>query len=345
MLIRPVEIKDLDGLIALANEAGTGLTSLQPNREQLKARIERSIQTFRQTAEQADQGYLFVLADSNDQPVGVCGIEVALGLSTPWYNYRVGTVSHMSASLGVAQHVPTLFLSNDHTGHSELCTLFLAPAARGNQNGQLLSKSRLLFINVFREAFGQKVVAEMRGVSDENGLSPFWESLGKHFFSMEFAKADYLSGVGDKQFIAELMPKFPIYTSLLSDDAQAVIGKVHQNTAPARKMLEAEGLQYQGYIDIFDGGATLEAYIDDLRISKESTTEIAKPMLEAETNTTALPHISYLVSNQQLINFRCILKRASSTAGASHLTDREFHLLNVDSKDTLHIVPLSPNIP
>jgi len=49
-----------------------------------------------------------------------------------------------------------------------------------------------------------------------------------------------------------------------------VIGEVHPQTVPARRVLESEGLNYQGYIDIFDGGATLEAEIDKMRAVKHS---------------------------------------------------------------------------
>ena len=89
----------------------------------------------------------------------------------------------------------------------------------------------------------------MRGMSDEEGRSPFWESLGRHFFKMEFSQADYLTGVGNKAFIAELMPKFPLYTCFLSEEARGVIGRVHPNTEPALAMLKAEGFSYQGYVD------------------------------------------------------------------------------------------------
>ncbi|MCX2958225.1 MAG: arginine N-succinyltransferase, partial [Serratia symbiotica] len=129
------------------------------------------------------------------------------------------------------------------------------------ENGKLLSKVRLLFIAAFRKRFMQRLIAEMRGFSDEKGRSPFWESIGRHFFPIEFAKADYLSGIGQKAFIAELMPKHPLYIDFLSEDAQKVIGEVHPQTVPARRVLESEGLDYQGYVDIFDGGATLEAEI------------------------------------------------------------------------------------
>ncbi|WP_410961188.1 arginine N-succinyltransferase, partial [Salmonella sp. SAL4457] len=108
--------------------------------------------------------------------------------------------------------VPTLFLANDLTGNSELCSLFLHADHRSGLNGKLLSRARFLFIAEFRHLFGDKLIAEMRGMSDEEGRSPIWESLGRHFFKMEFSQADYLTGVGNKAFIAELMPKFPLYT-------------------------------------------------------------------------------------------------------------------------------------
>ncbi|MCX2581823.1 arginine N-succinyltransferase, partial [Klebsiella pneumoniae] len=88
--------------------------------------------------------------------------------------------------------LPTLFLSNDRTGSSELCTLFLDQERRENQNGKFLSKIRLMFIAAFKQYFEKKLIAEMRGYSDENGCSPFWDAIGHHFFNMDFSTADYL---------------------------------------------------------------------------------------------------------------------------------------------------------
>ena len=69
---------------------------------------------------------MFVLEDTDTGTVaGICAIEVAVGLNDPWYNYRVGTMVHASKELNVYNALPTLFLCNDHTGASELCTLFL----------------------------------------------------------------------------------------------------------------------------------------------------------------------------------------------------------------------------
>ncbi len=48
---------------------------------------------------------------------------------------------------------------------------------------------------------------------------------------------DYLSGIGQKVFIAELMPRFPVYVDLLPKDAQEVIGKMHPHTLPKKSKL------------------------------------------------------------------------------------------------------------
>ncbi|VEA47474.1 arginine N-succinyltransferase [Salmonella enterica subsp. arizonae] len=235
-VIRPVEHADIAALMRLAGKTGGGLTSLPANEATLAARIERARKTWSDDLPKSEQGYVFVLEESETGEVGgICAIEVAVGLNDPWYNYRVGTLVHASKELNVYNALPTLFLSNDHTGSSELCTLFLDPEWRKEGNGYVLSKSRFMFMAAFRDKFNEKVVAEMRGVIDEHGYSPFWQSLGKRFFSMDFSRADFLCGTGQKAFIAELMPKHPIYTHFLSEEAQAVIGEVHpQRRQPAR---------------------------------------------------------------------------------------------------------------
>ena len=150
----------------------------------------------------------------------------------------------------------------------------------------------------FPQRFADKVIAEMRGFSDEQGRSPFWESLGRRFFSMDFAKADAISGLGSNQFIAELMPQHPIYVDMLSDDARQVIGQVHPDTRPALAMLKREGFRYQNYVDIFDAGPTIEVPKDQIktyRASRLLPIRVGKP--EGETE-------SIMISNRRLQEFK-----------------------------------------
>uniref|UniRef100_UPI000EAC7072 arginine N-succinyltransferase n=1 Tax=Pseudomonas aeruginosa TaxID=287 RepID=UPI000EAC7072 len=225
MIVRPVTSADLPALIELARSTGTGLTTLPANEQRLQHRVSWAEKAFRGEAERGDADYLFVLEDDAGKVVGISAIAGAVGLREPWYNYRVGLTVSASQELNIHREIPTLFLANDLTGNSELCSLFLHADYRSGLNGKLLSRARFLFIAEFRHLFGDKLIAEMRGMSDEEGRSPFWESLGRHFFKMEFSQADYLTGVGNKAFIAELMPKFPLYTCFLSEEARGVIGR------------------------------------------------------------------------------------------------------------------------
>ena len=78
-----------------------------------------------------------------NQVVGTTAIESAVGLIAPWYNYKVNKQVHASQKLGVYTIAETLMLCNDHTGYSELCTLFLSPESRHSGNGSLLSQKSL----------------------------------------------------------------------------------------------------------------------------------------------------------------------------------------------------------
>lgn len=312
MIIRPISGNDFSDLCHLAKNTGFGVTSLPDNPDLLQTKIEKAESAFAEKVDPPHAKYMFVLEDTDTKKVvGVCGIEAQVGLEEVWYNYRISTTVNASTELGVHNQTPTLYLTNDLTGCSEVCSLFLDADYRKNSNGLLLSKSRFLFLADFPEMFSEKVFAEMRGYSDEQGHSPFWEALGKKFFTMEFSRADYLTGVGGKAFIAELMPKYPIYLPFLSEEAQKVVGLVHENTEPARAMLESEGFNFNGFIDIFDGGPAIEAFVNNIRAVRESFkrhAQVVKNPKEAVAGDKSL----YLVSNRSFSNFRVALVPGSS---------------------------------
>ncbi len=293
MLVRAAQISDLSALLELAVEAGSGMTSLPANEEYLARRLQRSQASFAGNQPMADADYLLVLEDEAGQVVGTSGMVAAAGLREPWYSYRVGLTVTASQTLNVYQQQPTLFLTNDLTGATALCSLYLQMPHRHSLNGRLLSKARFMHMAEFSDDFAPRVIAEIRGVSDRQGRSPFWDSLGQHFFRMDFARADYLAGVGSKAFIAEMMPKLPLYACFLSEQARQAIGRVHPDSEPALTMLNEEGMSYQGYIDIFDGGATLEARVEQIRSIQEShlaALAIGTPGPDAQT---------YLIHNRE----------------------------------------------
>ncbi|MDH1007101.1 arginine N-succinyltransferase [Pseudomonas nicosulfuronedens] len=335
MIVRPVTSADLPALFDLARSTGTGLTTLPANEQRLQHRVNWAEKAFRGEAERADADYLFVLENDEGKVVGISAVAGAVGLREPWYNYRVGLTVSASQELGIHREIPTLFLANDLTGQSELCSLFLHADHRAGLNGRLLSKARFLFIAEFRELFGDKVIAEMRGMSDTAGRSPFWESLGRHFFKMEFSQADYLTGVGNKAFIAELMPKFPLYTCFLSEDARDVIGRVHTDTEPALAMLKAEGFSYQGYVDIFDAGPAIEAPTEKIRAIADSQNlvlAIGTPGDDAEP---------YLIHNRKREECRITAARARVAAGSLVVDAQTAKRLRLSAGASVRAVPLS----
>ncbi|GAA5559980.1 arginine N-succinyltransferase [Acinetobacter schindleri] len=212
------------------------------------------------------------------------------------------------------------------------------PDYRLNKNGKFLSKVRFLFLSAFRQYFEETIVAEMRGYSDVNGQSPFWNAVGHKFFNIEFTKADYLSGIGQKAFIAELMPRHPLYVDMLPDDAKAAIGMVHPNTRPAYNLLLEEGLRYKGYVDIFDGGATLQADIENLRAIKESqilTVKIVEP------SHLSLGDEPYIVANDDYQNYRAIVVYSTPYQDQIQLSLEQAKELNAQNGAEVRILSIN----
>ncbi|WP_394130390.1 arginine N-succinyltransferase [Shewanella maritima] len=300
LIIRPIRASDYDALHSIAIESGHGFTSLPVNEELLRSKIARAEASFTKNVDTPlDEGYLMVLEDTKtNEVVGTCGIEAAVGMEDAFYHYRLGTEVYYSEQISVRNEVETLTLCHDYTGAAELCTLFLKDRYRKGRNGRMLSRSRFLFLAQHKARFGHTVIAEMRGVSDDKGDSPFYEWLQKHFLGIDFVEADYLSGLGKKAFMAEMMPRSPVYVCMLPSKARRVIGEVHKNTKPALRLLEAEGFRFRNYVDIFDGGPTVECSLTDIRAVKNSRL--------LTVNIGKMPHTDqhFIISNTSVADYR-----------------------------------------
>lgn len=309
LIIRPIKQSDLDALLLCAEESGHGFTSLPVERDLLAEKINRSMASFAANAKSPGlESYLMVAEDTiTGEIVGTTGIEAAIGLDIPFYTYHLSKIVNHSKRLNVRNTQDVLTLGNNYTGATEICTLYLRPAYRKGVNGKLLSKVRFLLLAEFPEKFSDLVFAEMRGVSDEKGNSPFWGWLKAHFFSIDFTEADYLTGTGQKEFIAELMPKLPIYANLLTTEARAVIGQVHQQTRPALRLLEQEGFSCRGYVDIFDAGPTLECqrqHIETVRRSQRAKVKLLVHPTDTKIYSAQKKLATYLIANTDFSTFR-----------------------------------------
>lgn len=274
-VIRAARADDLQHLYEMAKSTGGGFTNLPPDRKALTAKLDRAAEGFaRSEPTVGDDLFLFMLENTETGEVrGTCQIFSAVGLKWPFYSYRIGALTQHSEELGRTFRADILNLSTDMEGLSEVGGLFLHPGERSGGQGMLLARSRYLFIRKHRERFADKTFAELRGVIDEAGGSPFWDGVAGRFFGMNFQEADEFNAKYGNQFIADLMPKHPVYIAMLSEAARHVIGLPHPSGRAAMRMLEEEGFAWENYIDIFDGGPTMTVRTDQIRSVREAVDE------------------------------------------------------------------------
>lgn len=270
--IRPARTSDLPALYEMAKLTGGGFTNLPADRKSLAATLERSEASLSRTSDTlvADRVTMMLENTATGAVRGTCQIFSKIGESAPFYSYRISALTQTSAALNKTFRAEMLTLVTDFEGASEVGGLFLHPHERAGGLGLLLARSRYLYIRQHRARFADRLFAELRGVIDEGGGSPFWDGLAGKFFGMSFQEADAFNAINGYQMIADLMPKHPVYTALLPDSARLVMGVPHQSGRAAMRMLESEGLVHDHYIDIFDGGPTMHALTDRVRSIAEA---------------------------------------------------------------------------
>jgi arginine N-succinyltransferase len=271
-IIRPASLADLQPIYEMAKRTGGGFTNLPPDRAALTTKLERTATAFARMDDAiGDDLFTFVLENRATAEVrGTCQIFSRVGQKWPFYSYRLGTLTQHSVELDQTFRAEMLTLATDLEGSTEVGGLFLHPAERSGGLGMLIARSRYLFIRNHRPRFADKILAELRGVIDEAGMSPFWDGIAGRFFGMNFQDADQFNAARGNQFIADLMPKHPIYIAMLSESARAVIGVPHPTGRAAMRMLENEGFNWERYVDIFDGGPTMTARTDAIRTIAEA---------------------------------------------------------------------------
>lgn len=279
--LRAAHIDDLEHLYEMAKLTGGGFTNLPADRNALTKKLNRADEAFSRTdGDLGDDQFTLVLENTETGQVrGTCQLFSQVGQQWPFYSYRLTTLTQHSQELDRTVRAELLSLVTDLEGSSEVGGLFLHPGERAGGLGLLLARSRYLFVAMHRSRFAERIIAELRGVIDDRGGSPFWDGVAGRFFGMTFQEADYFNAIKGNQFIADLMPKHPVYVAMLDDEARKVIGVPHPSGRAAMRMLENEGFSAEGYVDIFDGGPTMTARTDQVKSVRE-----AKPARVAATD-------------------------------------------------------------
>jgi arginine N-succinyltransferase len=309
-VVRIARSGDIDALYEMAKLTGGGFTNLPADRSALIAKLARSDAAIAEDEDRpGDHLYVLMMEDlETGRIAGTAQIMSQVGASQPFYSYRLGAVTQHSAELGRTFRAEMLTLVTDLEGSSEVGGLFLHPRYRAGGLGMLLARSRYLFIRRHRARFADRLLAELRGVIDEAGNAPFWDGLAGRFFGMSFRDADAFNAVNGNQFIADLMPKHPIYQAMLTEAARAVIGVPHPTGRAAMRMLEEEGFTCEGYVDIFDGGPTMTVATDRVRTIRDAGEAVIEHVGVKQGQRA-------LLSTGRLADFRATLGEVSFDGG------------------------------
>jgi arginine N-succinyltransferase len=334
LFVRPAATSDHKEILALAKEAGIGMTSLPANAEVLEEKIVRSVSSFSGRSDTlGEECFLFVLEDTEKQKlVGTTGLVAHVGVRNPFYSYKLSTIVQASTEVDIYSTQRVLHMVNDYTGASEVGSLFLCEDYRRDGIGKFLSRCRYLMLAQFPQLFSDTVISEIRGVQDADGESPFYTNLAQHFFQMPFKKADFVNATEGSQFISDLMPKYPIYVNLLHAEAQAVIGQPLEASKAAKHMLEQEGFRHQGYVDVFDAGPTMQAERESIRTVRKSRMQNVIEIREVATK------FKHMVSNRSLKDFRVVLAGVEESDDGVILNAETARILGVKKGEPVRLI-------
>lgn len=339
-LLRPCELDDLPALERFAAASPVGITTLPNNRASLADRLQRSAHAFATEDASGEEIYLFALEDlSTGAVVGISGIAAQAGFSDRFYSFRNEFVVHRSKPLAITTRIHTLHLCHDLTDVTLLISFHIDAAYQHTLAPQLLSRARLLFIAQHASRFADRVAAESAGVADDTGCCPFWDAVGRRFFGMDYPAVEQLTGGRSKSFIADLMPPSPVYVPLLPEEAQWAIGQLHPVAELPFSILLDEGFDTDTYIDIFDGGPTVQERLGMLKTVSRSRQLRAQ---RSQTNTSMEPSSTWqIVINAARQRFRATLVQGAPEQSSMPLDAATLELLGVLPGDALRVSELS----
>lgn len=327
LVVRPAGPADIDVLTELAFLSGRGFTSLPEDRATLGDRLALSLASFTGQVEPREAWYVLMLENSETGQVeGVAAVKGGVGVKHPHFSFRVMTLAQYSSATETRFDHQALVLVNECSECSEVGSLFLRPGKRQSGAGALLARSRYLLIAADPSRFCTTIMAEMRGRFDQSDVSPFWDGIASKFFRLPFEEADRMITSTDGQFIRDLAPRHPIYVELVEAAARDAIGAVHRHGVPALKMLEQEGFEHSGLIDIFDGGPTMTCRRDAIRTIKRT----CRATLNIADVSDGDGFVDSLISTDSILHFRAVRAPVRIEEGVATMSTNTAALLKLD---------------
>ena len=355
-LIREAKLDDSDMLFKLARTSH--FVNLPPNKDIIEQKIVHARQCFRHLAAtqrkkhrrttEAFEGPIFMFSAEDPDSghcLGTSMIISRMGSSDhPNVAFRLEKREFFSDDLHIGTSTQVLVLNLDTTGPTEIGGLILTPGYRRHaaRIGKQLSLIRFHFIGLHRSLFGPKLLAEMMAPIEADGSSPFWEYVGRRFINLTYEEA-YRASQKTRDFMLNLLPRDPIYVSLLPPEARRVIGAVGPDTIAARRLIEQMGFRYNGNVDPFDGGPHLDVRTDSVEMVQR--TRFAQFVGSCAPSKAKLEGFVSVLTDGGL--FRAVhTPYAEKSAGGDVLLPKPaIEALRLDRGETLGVTPASLESP
>ncbi len=355
-IIRQANLDDLGTLVKLAKMVH--FINLPADKDIITSKVRRSGDAFKRAAGAtveddgdvsldgsgptgmggAGQGvFMFVLEDTQSGAcLGTSQVVARMGgKGNPNYSWKLTKREFFSKGLQTGTSHIVASLHADESGPTEIGGLILQPASRGAKLGRLLSLIRFHFMALHREMFADRVIAEMMAPITLDGQNMLWEFLGRRFIPLSYTEADKHCQ-RSREFISALLPKEDIYLSLLPPEARDVVGRVGEETVPARKMLEKLGFEYKNFVDPFDGGPHLEVATDDISIVKKTRRATLGPAAEGGDQEGL---VSTLSDDGEFRGVQTLISGTGATVG---IPTSVMEALGWEAGQAIGVTPLGP---
>jgi arginine N-succinyltransferase len=267
--------------------------NLPADKDIIAAKISKSRRSFSgELTDPRQRQFMFVLEDvESGSVIGTSSLICQISWpGWPQIYLQVRRREHFSRDLNTGAVHMTIQVMTDESGPSELGGLILAPGYRNHRErlGSLLSLVRFHFVGLHRDMFQERIMAELMGPLTPDSRTLFWEFFGRRFIPLSYIEADSFCQHG-KEFMTSLLPKEEMYASILPAEARNLIGKVGEETRPARAMLEKQGFVYLDRCDPFDGGPYLEARRDDIPLVCATESAVVARVNESHVGEAGAP--------------------------------------------------------
>ncbi|WP_027350888.1 arginine N-succinyltransferase [Halotalea alkalilenta] len=330
-LLRPADEADLPALGRFKAAASLGVDALPGDDQRLGALLEASLRALALDGDERGGTHLFMLDTLAGETVGCAGLEDVGERIEPFYSLRRDTFVHASVALDKRSRASALSVCHDLAGATRLTRQHLVTTDPPLL--ELALRGRLAFAACHPGRFADELVAELPGMVDARGRSPFWEAIGRHFFGVELERAEQLCSRGDRLFLSELLPLYPLYESLMPASVREAIGVSHPRARATERLLLEEGLEKSRYFDVFDTGPSLVGRFARMRtLCAKRTLELVK----IEQASIRAPE--RLISNARLAGFRAMFAAVDEFApGQARLDAQSAAALGLARGDRLTV--------